>query len=147
MNRKLFIFLGLLFLFSSCYSQDLPELINRIELLELKVQELEGRINKENSANPSSNVGDGQKSIYSPYNRKGLEIPYSFWEKLSRGMSKSQVVNIIGEPIDINKTDSSAGITEYWHYNYAKNNSRSALTFNNEKLSSISFPDIIEDYK
>jgi len=50
------------------------------------------------------------------------------WRKLQRGMSYSQVREILGEPKKI-----SGGYTTYWYYK--SNNYESMVTFTNDKVS------------
>ena len=118
--------------------ENLEARVNQLELMVLQLQKQVNSTPKVEIAKPHSK--------YTPINIKGEIISYSTWEKLENKMTKGQVLQIMGEPYDIERKQQGEKVIENWFYNTAKKNGRSALIFRRGTLSTINFPIKGEDY-
>lgn len=85
----------------------IDELEERIELLETRVSELEKALGELLSEGPVSKVG---RQISTPQGE--LWKNFSAWRKLRRGMSREEVIRLLGEAHSI----SVDAYAEYWRY-------------------------------
>jgi len=131
--KKLLIIILIAFCTNLSFGQSELSDKQRIEILEAKIQQLELLMSElQKRIEPKKVLKESKKiSKYTPITVDGEIIEYSKFDELKNKMTKAEVLEILGEPVDIKKTQQIGTKYEDWIYNKALSNGRSSVKFKN----------------